>query len=394
MVANENTVWLGLEYFCNIGDELWRMPDKDLKEFAVSELVKIGIIDINDVLDGVVIRMEKTYPAYFGSFDDFDVIRNYTDGFSNLFLVGRNGMHRYNNQDHSMLTAMAAVENIVNSVATKDNIWQVNSDEEHHEMKLTAIENLVDAYARGESENPDYNPDIYWSDTSISYPYYPTVRHRKRFIINELKKYGVNTETFIFDYGCGEGSVLSEVKKDFGLADSQLAGCDISAKAVEIARQKLDSQHLYTEVFPQLRQKCDFIICSEVIEHTKDYFHILRWIKNNLADGGRLILTTQAGKIHASDKYTGHTQHFELAHLNMVLEHLGFKIEKSRLWGFPFFTLQKFLTNLRFEKIRQNYLEGGLTFKKKVVFEMANALFYFHDLIKSGPQIYIVAQKK
>lgn len=394
MVANENTVWLGLEYFCNIGDELWRMPDKDLKEFAVSELVKIGIIDINDVLDGVVIRMEKTYPAYFGSFDDFDVIRNYTDGFSNLFLVGRNGMHRYNNQDHSMLTAMAAVENIVNSVATKDNIWQVNSDEEHHEMKLTAIENLVDAYARGESENPDYNPDIYWSDTSISYPYYPTVRHRKRFIINELKKYGVNTETFIFDYGCGEGSVLSEVKKDFGLADSQLAGCDISAKAVEIARQKLDSQHLYTEVFPQLRQKCDFIICSEVIEHTKDYFHILRWIKNNLADGGRLILTTQAGKIHASDKYTGHTQHFELAHLNMVLEHLGFKIEKSRLWGFPFFTLQKFLTDLRFEKIRQNYLEGGLTFKKKVVFEMANALFYFHDLIKSGPQIYIVAQKK
>ena len=146
MVADEDTVWLGLEYFCNIGDVFWNMPDENLKKFAVSELIKIGIIDADDVLDGVVIRMEKTYPAYFGSYDRFDVVGNYTDSFINLFLIGRNGMHRYNNQDHSMLTAMTAVENIVNGVTTKDNIWQVNSEEEYHETKITAVENLTEAY--------------------------------------------------------------------------------------------------------------------------------------------------------------------------------------------------------------------------------------------------------
>lgn len=146
MVADENTVWLGLEYFCNESDELWNMADDKFREFAASELVKIGLIDKENVLDGVVMRMPKTYPAYFGSYDQFDIIRNYTDGFNNLFLIGRNGMHRYNNQDHSMLTAMAAVENIINDVATKDNIWQVNSEEEYHETKITAVENLTDAY--------------------------------------------------------------------------------------------------------------------------------------------------------------------------------------------------------------------------------------------------------
>jgi protoporphyrinogen oxidase/SAM-dependent methyltransferase len=394
MVADENTVWLGLEYFCNEGDGLWNMPDEQFRDFAVSELVKINVIEPSDVLDGVVIRMEKTYPAYFGSFDRFDVVRSYTDGFVNLFLIGRNGMHRYNNQDHSMLAAMTAVENIVNGVATKDNIWRVNTEEEYHEMKLTAVEHLTDAYAQIRDENPDYNPDVYWTDTRVAYPYYPTVRHRRRFIIDELKKYGVSSNAFIFDYGCGEGGVLSEVKRVFGLADKQLAGCDVSKKAVEIAKQKLKSPHFYAEVFPRLERRCDYVICSEVIEHTKDYFYILRWVKNNLADGGRLILTTQAGKIHASDKYTGHTQHFEIAHLDMVLKHLGFEIEKSRLWGFPFFTLQKYLTNLRFEKVRQNYLEGELSLRKRVVFEIANILFYLHDFIKSGPQIYIVARKK
>jgi len=364
------------------------------KTMAASELEKIGIIEQSDVLDSVVIRIEKTYPAYFGSFSRFDVIRNYTDSFDNLFLIGRNGMHRYNNQDHSMLTAMTAVENIVNGITAKDNIWQVNSEEDYHEMKLTAIENLSNAYAQTEKENLDYDPDVYWTDTGVAYPYYPTVRHRKRFVIDELKKEGVDSETFIFDYGCGEGGILSEIKTVFSLADNQLAGCDISAKAVEIAKQKIKSRHLYTEVFPKLTRKCDFIICSEVIEHTKDYFHILNWIEDNLTDDGRLILTTQAGKVHASDRYTGHTQHFEIAHLNAVLKHLGFEIEESRLWGFPFFTLQKYLTNMRFEKIRQNYLEGELTLRKKIVFEIANILFYLHDFIKSGPQIYIVARKK
>jgi len=135
MVKDADTVWIGLEYFCNEGDELWVMPDDEFTEFAIDELEKIGIINKNDVLDSTVIRMPKTYPAYFGSYDKFDEIRDLVDNIENLFLIGRNGMHRYNNQDHSMLTAMEAVENIIQNVKTKDNIWNVNTEEEYHEEK-------------------------------------------------------------------------------------------------------------------------------------------------------------------------------------------------------------------------------------------------------------------
>ncbi|MBC8415842.1 MAG: NAD(P)/FAD-dependent oxidoreductase [Candidatus Cloacimonetes bacterium] len=135
MVKDDSNVWIGLEYFCNEGDELWSMADKDLAEFAIDEFCKIDLIEKEDVLDSVVIRMPKTYPAYFGSYDKFYKIREFTDKFENLFLIGRNGMHRYNNQDHSMLTAMMAVENIVNNIKTKDNIWEVNTEKDYHEEK-------------------------------------------------------------------------------------------------------------------------------------------------------------------------------------------------------------------------------------------------------------------
>ncbi len=133
MVKDDETVWIGLEYFCNEGDELWSMPDEEFVEFAIDELEKIEIINKNNVLDNIVIKMPKTYPAYFGSYDKFDDIRDHVDKIENLFLIGRNGMHRYNNQDHSMLTAMEAVKNIINNVKTKENIWNVNTEEEYHE---------------------------------------------------------------------------------------------------------------------------------------------------------------------------------------------------------------------------------------------------------------------
>ena len=135
LLPDRNKVWIGLEYFCNEGDELWNMEDKRFAEFAINELAKIGIIDRDDVLDYVILRVPKTYPAYFGTYDEFHVIREFVDEIDNLFLIGRNGMHRYNNQDHSMLTAMRAVENIKNGVRSKDNIWAVNVEEEYHEEK-------------------------------------------------------------------------------------------------------------------------------------------------------------------------------------------------------------------------------------------------------------------
>lgn len=135
MVSDPEKVWIGLEYFCNEGDDMWSLSDEEMKSLAVTELVKMAMADKEDVEDGIVIRMKKTYPAYHGSYGNFEKIRNFTDRFENLFLIGRNGMHRYNNQDHSMLTAMTAVENIINGITTKDNIWDVNTEQDYHEEK-------------------------------------------------------------------------------------------------------------------------------------------------------------------------------------------------------------------------------------------------------------------
>lgn len=136
MVRDPDTVWIGLEYFVNEGDALWEMSDAELRTLGISELDRIGIIRAEDVLDGTVIRMKKTYPSYTGyGYDHFGEIRAFTDSIKNLFLIGRNGMHRYNNQDHSMLTAMEAVKNIVSGITTKDNLWSVNVEEEYHEEK-------------------------------------------------------------------------------------------------------------------------------------------------------------------------------------------------------------------------------------------------------------------
>jgi len=133
MVKNRDRVWIGLEYFCSEGDELWSKPDKEFIQYAIDELVQIDIIEKEDVIDSTIIRSPKTYPAYFGSYDQFPILREFTDRFENLFLIGRNGMHRYNNQDHSMLTAMVAVDNIVAGETSKQNIWEVNAEEEYHE---------------------------------------------------------------------------------------------------------------------------------------------------------------------------------------------------------------------------------------------------------------------
>ncbi len=135
LVKDPNKVWIGLEYFCNEGDSLWTKSDDEMAELAIEELIKIGMIEKKHVLDHVTIRMPNTYPGYFGTYEHFDQIRNFTDQYENLFLIGRNGMHRYNNQDHSMLTAMAAVENIIHGVKSKENIWNVNVEDDYHEEK-------------------------------------------------------------------------------------------------------------------------------------------------------------------------------------------------------------------------------------------------------------------
>lgn len=136
MVASADTVWLGLEFFCRETDELWRMDDAALMALAQREMVEIGLVSAPRALDSVVLRVPKAYPGYFGeAYSRFDRLRAALDAVPNLFLVGRNGMHRYNNQDHSMLTAREAARQIVTGEVDKARIWAINVDDEYHEEK-------------------------------------------------------------------------------------------------------------------------------------------------------------------------------------------------------------------------------------------------------------------
>jgi len=149
MVSDPGKVWIGVEYFCNEGDSLWNRSEQQMKELAVKELAQIGIIQESAVLDAMVLRIPKAYPAYFGTYGRFDEVRKFLDEFENLYLIGRNGMHRYNNQDHSMLTAMTAVDNILAKRRDKANIWDVNTEMEYHEERTEAEEpETVGASAR------------------------------------------------------------------------------------------------------------------------------------------------------------------------------------------------------------------------------------------------------
>jgi protoporphyrinogen oxidase len=139
LVADPKTVWLGLEYFCDQGDDLWAMEDAQFLDFATGELEKIGLIERKDVIDGTLVRVPSAYPAYFGAYNQFGDLRSYLDRFSNLYPIGRNGMHRYNNQDHSMLAANAAVDSIAGKTSKQD-IWNVNTEESYHEETVAADE--------------------------------------------------------------------------------------------------------------------------------------------------------------------------------------------------------------------------------------------------------------
>jgi protoporphyrinogen oxidase len=138
MVRDPDTVWIGLEYFCREGDELWQMSDEALVRLGIEEMHHLRLADPAEQLDGVVIRMPKAYPGYYGSYAQFGELRDYLDQVPNLFLVGRNGMHRYNNQDHSMLSAKRAVEAILSGSSDKSAIWDVNIDDEYHEEQQSS----------------------------------------------------------------------------------------------------------------------------------------------------------------------------------------------------------------------------------------------------------------
>ena len=137
LVADKSKFWLGMEYFASEGDQLWTMPDEEFTALAVRELVKLGFVRAEDVEDTVLLRVPKAYPAYFGSYGRVGEIQTFLDGIENLYPVGRNGMHRYNNMDHSMLSAMRTVD-CISGHGEKSAIWKINAEQEYHETRSNA----------------------------------------------------------------------------------------------------------------------------------------------------------------------------------------------------------------------------------------------------------------
>lgn len=134
----KNTVWIGLEYFCKEGDDFWNMPEEECVQNAIQELIKMGILESEAVVrDTHREKIKKAYPAYFDTYDEMDKLVEYLSGFENLYCMGRNGQHRYNNMDHSMATAFESVDNIHSGKKTKENIWNVNTEKVYHEEKST-----------------------------------------------------------------------------------------------------------------------------------------------------------------------------------------------------------------------------------------------------------------
>ncbi len=135
----EDTVWLGLEYFCQENDDFWNKSDLEIQEFAVSELIKMDIINKDDILKFHVERVKKAYPAYFGTYKDIKKAINYVSKLTNLYCIGRNGQHRYNNMDHSMLTGLKAAECILENKNLKEELFNINTEAEYHEVQSEKI---------------------------------------------------------------------------------------------------------------------------------------------------------------------------------------------------------------------------------------------------------------
>ena len=131
-----SNVWISTEYFCNEGDDFWNMTDEEASDFVIKELIKTGIIsNEKDVKDTHRVKVKKAYPAYFDTYSNIDEVINYLNTINNLYCIGRNGQHRYNNMDHSMLTGFYAADDIINNLNNKDKIWNVNAEKEYHESK-------------------------------------------------------------------------------------------------------------------------------------------------------------------------------------------------------------------------------------------------------------------
>jgi SAM-dependent methyltransferase len=211
--------------------------------------------------------------------------------------------------------------------------------------------------------------------------------------MGRLRTVRMNAKTFVFDYGCGPGLLLDQIRSRYEIPERNLGGCDISEAGIERAAARFPRGDFHVGEFPRPRRPIDIAITSEVIEHTADYRKILEWLGQNMRAGGDLIITTPGGTLDPLDHYPGHVQHFTLPRLTAILEELDFTVEVARYWGFPFVTLQKWVTKRNFDRIRDSHMHGEMNWRKKALFTAAYYAYLLHDLVPTGPQIFIHARK-
>jgi SAM-dependent methyltransferase len=250
----------------------------------------------------------------------------------------------------------------------------------------------------GMNEAPAMSPDVidyeqHWSSSVDTYRNHPTSRHRRRFILNRIKQINPRAGQLIFDYGSGAGILLEEIKARYTVQEIDLGGCDISRAGIAVAEEKMPGAIFFAQEFPDLERKIDIAITSEVIEHTAQYREVLAWMVSHMNHNADLIITTPGGTMDPPDEYYGHVQHFTLEQLTSILEELGCTVVVARCWGYPFFTLQKWVTRRNFDRIRKSYMHGDLDWKKRAIFAVTYWLYHCHDLVSRGPQIFIHARR-
>jgi 2-polyprenyl-3-methyl-5-hydroxy-6-metoxy-1,4-benzoquinol methylase len=241
-------------------------------------------------------------------------------------------------------------------------------------------------------KNKEYYDNL-WSVGVGVYEAHPTGRHRRRFINKALRSVEFNEKTRIFDYGCGTGVLLRDLKSSCQLKDTQLSGCDISSQSIKMVREHFPEGSFYEEACPDLTEPFSVFICSEVLEHTSEYEKILVWASEHLGEGGIGVITTPGTPMDPPDVSYGHIQHFEVEDITRILKRLNLQVLIARRWGFPFFTLQKMLTKRYFKQVENSFIEGGLPFWKRMIFNFAYGVYFLHDLIPKGPQIFILFKK-
>ena len=244
------------------------------------------------------------------------------------------------------------------------------------------------------TENDVIDYEEHWAGSVETYRSHPTSRHRRRFVMNRLSTIRPKPGMFVFDYGVGVGLLLEQVRNAFGLTDGDLGGCDISHTGISEALKRMPGGTFIAREYPDIARPIDIAITSEVIEHTAEYRKVLQWLATHLKPGGDLIITTPGGTMDPPDEYYGHIQHFTLEQLEEILRGLGMEIVVSRYWGFPLFTLQKWVTRRNFDRIRDRYMHGGLDRRKRAIFTATYYAYFIHDLASKGPQIFIHARKK